>query len=91
MKKLDFYEYINDVVRKHFSQYLKSYPADDDRRRFYYEQINWMDFRHIFIRDRLPTPIQIKKDTRRMNEIESEDKIMRDLEKTVILPNIDKK
>jgi hypothetical protein len=50
-----------------------------------------MDFRHVFKRERLPTPVQIKKDTRRMKEIESEDKIRRELEKKVILPNIDKK
>ena len=79
------------MVRKHFTQYLRSYPSDEDLRRFYYEQSNWMDFRHVFKRERLPTPVQIKKDTRRMKEIESEDKIRRELEKKVILPNIDKK
>ena len=79
------------MVRKHFTQYLRSYPSDEDLRRFYYEQSNWMDFRHVFKRERLPTPIQIKKDTRRMKEIESEDKIRREVEKKVILPNIDKK
>ena len=66
MRKVDFYEYIDDVVRKHFTQYLKSFPSDEDLRRFYYEQINWMDFRHVFKRQRLPTPDKIKKDTRRM-------------------------
>lgn len=79
------------MVRKHFTQYLRSYPSDEDLRRFYYEQSNWMDFRHVFKRERLPTPVQIKKDTRRMKEIESEDKIRREVEKKVILPNIDKK
>jgi hypothetical protein len=91
LRKLDFYEYIDDVVRKNFTQYLRRYPEDEDLRRFYYEQSNWMDFRHVFKQERLHTPVQIKKDSRRMKEIQTEDKIKRELDKTVVLPKIDKK
>jgi hypothetical protein len=59
LRKLDFYEYIDDVVRKNFTLYLRGYPADEDLRRFYYEQSNWMDFRHVFKQERLHTPVQI--------------------------------
>jgi hypothetical protein len=90
LRKLDFYEYIDDVVRKNFTQYLRRYPEDEDLRRFYYEQSNWMDFRHVFKQERLHTPVQIKKDSRRMKEIQTEDKIKRELDKTVVLPKIDK-
>ncbi len=91
LRKVDFYEYIDDVVRKNFIQYLKRYPNDEDLRRFYYEQINWMSFRHQIKRERIPTPIQVKRDTRRMNEIKGEDQEIKERENSVILPKIDKK
>lgn len=91
LRKVDFYEYIDDVVRKHFIQYLKMYPGDEDLRRFYYEQINWMSYRHLIKRERLPTPVQVKRDTRRMTEIKREDREIRERETAVILPKIDKK
>ena len=45
LRKKDFYEYISDTIRKSFLKYLKPYPKDQDLRRFYYEQINWMEYR----------------------------------------------
>jgi len=63
--KTDFYEYISDVTRKQFLKYLRSYPRDKELRRFYFEQTNWMDFRLHFLRDRIATPPQIRRDARR--------------------------
>jgi hypothetical protein len=79
------------VVRKHFTQFLKQYPCDEDLRRFYYEQSNWRSYREIFKKERIPTPVQVKRDLRRMQEIKKEDKEIKERENSVILPNIDKK
>lgn len=56
VRKKDFYEYIDDVTKKHFLKYLRSYPKDKELRRFYFEQTNWSEYRNYFVKDRVVTP-----------------------------------
>lgn len=89
--KSDFYEYISDVTRKQFLKYLRSYPSDTELRRFYFEQINWMGFRNLFVKDRVSTPPQIKRDPRRMQEIQEEDRLQQRKKSEIVLPKINKR
>lgn len=76
LKKHEFYEYIGDVARKAFMKYLRVYPSDGDLRRFYHEQMNWMDFRRQVQSDRTggKPPAFARRDAKRMAEIEQEDR-----------------
>eukprot|EP00347_Sterkiella_histriomuscorum_P000850 403374282 len=89
--KTDFYEYISDVTRKQFLKYLRTYPTDKELRRFYFEQTNWMQFRNFFVKDRVVTPPQIKRDQRRMQEIQDEDRLQKRKQSEIILPKINKR
>lgn len=91
IRKKDFYEYIDDITRKQFLKYVRAYPSDKDLRRFYYEQMNWSDFRHYYVKDRVVTPNQIKRDTKRMQEIKEEDKEADKKRNMTILPKINKR
>ena len=66
IKKKDFYEYLSDITKKQFLKYIRAFPKDKDLRRFYYEQTNWHDFKSDFVKERVSTPLQIRRDPKRM-------------------------
>lgn len=72
-------------------KYIRQYPKDKDLRRFHFEQTNWMDFKQYFVRDNVHTPPQIKRDARRMHEIEKDDKDKERKKSEIILPKINKR
>ena len=45
IKKQDFYEYIDDVIRKKFMMFLRRYPRDFELRSTYYEKFCWSQFK----------------------------------------------
>ena len=60
-------------------------------RRFYIEKVHWKDYQKWFIRDKVRTPPELKRDTQRQEEIAQEKKLQLIKANKVILPKINKK
>ena len=72
IKKQDFYEYIDDIIRKKFMIFLRRYPRDFELRSTYYEKSCWKNFKLEYMSKHVPIPVNLLNDKRRMQEIQFE-------------------
>jgi hypothetical protein len=91
IQKRDFYEYLDDKVRKKFMIYLRQYPRDYELRAHFYQQLWWMIYKENYLKQNTGIPIIIANDSEMMKkkkilEYERDKKL-----KKVILPKINKK
>jgi hypothetical protein len=70
IRKVDFYEYIDDKTRKQFMNYIRRFPSDYDLRQAFYANWTWKIYKNKFIKENLPVPVMMAKDLRAMQATE---------------------
>lgn len=91
IKKLDFYEYVDDKTRKQFMNNMRRYHTDFDLRSEYYELHTWNQFKVGYLDKHVKIPMQISSDKKMMQEIELNDAANENRRNKIILPKINKK